>query len=114
MRRFYALVARRHGERFDVGEAARLEVEWWRVHRLHQRQDELSEADLADALVDLYGYVYGADPGAVRPAAQHRVVAMRHSDAWVANGCRDDDPLAADERRELIASYTALLAAVRR
>src|SRR3954468_23511817 len=38
MRRFYALVARRHGERFDLDEAARLEVEWWRVHRVHQRE----------------------------------------------------------------------------
>src|ERR687887_2866597 len=33
MRRFYALVARTHRERFDVAEAGRLEVEWWRVHR---------------------------------------------------------------------------------
>src|SRR4029077_12587554 len=31
MRRFYALVAARHGESFDVGEAARLEGEWWGV-----------------------------------------------------------------------------------
>lgn len=114
MRRFYALV-RKEGElRPDPVEAARLEVEWWRVHRLHQRQNELTEDDLTAALVALYSYVYAADPDAVRPAGQHRVVAMRHSDAWVANGCNPDDPLAADERRELIASYTALLAAVRR
>src|SRR5436190_8739968 len=39
MRRFYALVRRRHGEPFDVVEAARLEVEWWRVHRDHQRDE---------------------------------------------------------------------------
>src|SRR5256885_9558610 len=32
MRRFYALVARTSNETFDVDEAARLEVEWWRVH----------------------------------------------------------------------------------
>ena len=38
MRRFYSLLVRRHHERFDVDEAARLEVEWWRVHRIRQRE----------------------------------------------------------------------------
>jgi hypothetical protein len=38
---------------------------------------------------------------------------MRHSDAWVEAGHDLDDPLLAAERGELIASYTALLAAVR-
>ncbi len=33
MRRFYSIVARTHGEALDPGTAARLEVEWWRVHR---------------------------------------------------------------------------------
>lgn len=33
MQRFYQLVADRHGESFDTTVAARLEVEWWRVHR---------------------------------------------------------------------------------
>src|SRR3954454_20901689 len=38
MERFYRLVARKHGERFDVHQAARLEVEWWRIHRELQRE----------------------------------------------------------------------------
>ena len=42
------------------------------------------------------------------PAAQHRVEAMRLSDAWVLGGCQLDDPVLAGERRELVASYTAL------
>ena len=45
MERFYALVKRRHGERFDAAEAARLEVEWWRVHREHQHIDETATAN---------------------------------------------------------------------
>src|SRR5256885_4514848 len=38
MRRFYALVVRRGGGSFDIDEAARLEVEWWRVHRATQHE----------------------------------------------------------------------------
>jgi hypothetical protein len=113
MRRFYALVARDGQLRLDPPEAARREVEWWRIHRMHQRADELSEDDLIAALVDLYSYVYSAPPDTVQMAARHRVVAMRHSDAWVAAGCDLADPLLAAERAELIASYTALRAAVR-
>jgi hypothetical protein len=114
MRRFYALVARDGSLELDPAEAAWREVEWWRIHRMHQRESELSEDDLADSLVELYSYVYSAAPESVRKAAHHRVVAMRHSDEWVEAGCDLGDPLLAAERGELIASYTALLAAVRR
>ena len=44
MRRFYRLVRATYGEPRDVTEAARLEVEWWRVHRIHQRaENDLDE-----------------------------------------------------------------------
>jgi hypothetical protein len=114
MRRFYRLVVRDGRLRLDPDEAARREVEWWRIHRIHQREDDLSEDDLTASLVNLYSYVYEVDPESVRAAARHRVVAMRHSDEWVEAGCDPDDPLLAAERAELIASYTELLAAVRR
>ena len=45
---------------------------------------------------------------AVRLAAEQRVAAMELSDAWVAAGCRMDDPLLAAERLALVASYAAL------
>jgi hypothetical protein len=114
MRRFYALVVRDAHLRIDPARAATLEVEWWRVHRLHQREDAHVEDELTNALVALYSYVYDADRDAVRPAAEHRVAAMRHSDAWVRAGCRLDDPLLVEELAELVASYSALLEAVRR
>jgi hypothetical protein len=112
MRRFYELVAADGALRLDPAEAARLEVEWWRVHRVHQRQDGLSEDDLTRALCDLYSHVYGVGVVAVRDAAQHRVVAMRLSDEWVASGCDPASELLAQERRELVASYAALRLAV--
>jgi hypothetical protein len=114
MRRFYKLVVHDGELRLDPGQAAKLEVEWWRIHRVHQREDGLSEDDLIASLVDLYSYVYDVCADSVRDAARHRVVAMRHSDAWVEAGCELDDPLLAAERAELIASFTALLGAVRR
>jgi hypothetical protein len=111
MRRFYALVARSGQLTLDPVEAARLEVEWWRVHRLHQRQNEGSDDDLADAMVELYAYVYGIDRESVRAAARHRVSAMGHSDAWVA-GRLQDRQLLESVQDELRASYRALRAAV--
>jgi hypothetical protein len=113
MQRFYDLVKRDGTLTLDPAEAASREVEWWRIHRLHQRENALTEADLVGALVDLYSYVYKVPADTVRDASEHRVVAMAKSDAWVGNGCNREDPLLEHERTELIASYTALLAAVK-
>ena len=67
MERFYRLVAARHGETFDVAQAARLEVEWWRVHRDVQRRAIGDEAALADALAALYAHVYAVPAGRGAP-----------------------------------------------
>ena len=112
MRRFYALVAADGRLRIDPHEAARREVEWWRVHRLHQRENNLSEDDLAGAMRELYAYVYGVPAETVAEAAAHRVLAMRLSDEWVASGRDLASPILDAERRALVASYTALRTAV--
>ncbi len=73
MRRFYALVASTHGETFDVDEAARLEVEWWRLHRVLQRDTPGEYAEpLVNALAALYAHVYGVPAEQVRPCTAHR------------------------------------------
>jgi hypothetical protein len=112
MCRFYALVAADGGLDLNPAEAARSEVEWWRVHRIHQREHGVTEDDLAQALRVLYAYVHDVLPDAGAEAVEHRVAAMRLSDQWVAAGCARASPLLAEVRRELIASYTALRAAV--
>ena len=112
MRRFYELVAVSSTLTFDPARAAQLEVSWWHVHRAHQHSDDVTEEQLETALVDLYSYVYGAERDAVRQAARNRVEAMDLSDRWVRAGCDRDDPLLAEERRALVASYAALRAAV--
>lgn len=114
MRHFYGLVVRDGGLAIDPAEAAQREVEWWRVHRRHQRENELTEDDLTGAVAHLYGYVYSVAEDEVRPAARLRVEAMRLSDEWVAAGCDPASPLLARERETLIASYRALRTVVAR
>jgi hypothetical protein len=118
MERFYRLVAEDSGQDLDCAEAARREVEWWRVHREVQRGDGADAAAhreaLVEALVALYSFVYGAEPAAVRPAAVSRAEAMDLSDRWVAEGCDMDSAVLAEERAALVRSYAALLAAVHR
>lgn len=112
MRRFYAMVADHLGLDLDPARASELEVEWWRLHREHQHDPEVSAEALVQSLVDLYSYVYSVPQEAVREAAARRVEAMEHSDAWVERGCSLDDPLLAQERRALVASHSALRRAV--
>jgi hypothetical protein len=109
MRRFYTLVELP----MEPAEAARREVEWWRVHRERQHDPAIEESHLIDALIDLYSYIFQADRQDVRPAAVYRVEAMGWSDRWVAEGCRLDDPSLTKERQALVASYLALHGAVR-
>ena len=114
MRRFYALVRLSYGEPVSPAEAARLEVDWWRVHREHQYLTEPREAgdELVESVTRLYSYLYREPEAAVRPAAGHRARAMDLSDQWVAEGCEPDSPLLPLEHAALVRSYAALLAAV--
>jgi hypothetical protein len=116
MRRFYSLVRAAYGEPRDVTEAARLEVEWWRVHRGVQRGEKPPSPEAVEELVQalqrLYAHTYRVDPAEVRLAAEQRAEAMRLSDEWVRDGHHRGSPLVAQERAALVRSYAALLAAV--
>lgn len=123
MRRFYRLLARHHDDALDVERAARLEIEWWRVHRQLQHAatgeppddaDPPAHPELASAVARLYAHVYRVPFDDVLAAGQQRAVAMHLSDAWVANGCDPSSALIARERAALVRSYAALLAAVHR
>jgi hypothetical protein len=114
MRRFYALLRLAHGEPANPARAAELEVEWWRVHRIHQREQDGGIKPLVDALSQLYAYTFGIDEVALRPAAEHRARAMDIVDQWVTEGRQMDSPLLPPMRAALVRSYAALLAAVHR
>jgi Family of unknown function (DUF5995) len=113
MRRFYALLRLAHGEPADPARVARLEVEWWRVHRAHQNGElDGDVSPLVSALSRLYSEAYGRPEDELRTAALYRARAMDVSDEWVDQGCDPASPLAAEERALLVRSYAALLAAV--
>jgi hypothetical protein len=80
---------------------------------LQRERTDDDESRLVASLAALYGYVYERPVAAMTPAARDRALAMRVSDAWVADGCDVADPRVAEERALLVTSYTHLLAAVR-
>ena len=96
------------GATFDPIRAAELEVEWWRLHRLHQYGELTSPDPLIDCLCALYGHVYDTDPESARKAASFRVQAMGISDRWVAHGRPREDPSMVQQRRALVDCYTEL------
>jgi hypothetical protein len=113
MRHFYEIVRNAYHATFDPAEAARLEVEWWRVHRHQQRESPGGDAEpLVGALAALYGHVYGIPAGRVRAAARYRAEAMVISDRWVADGRDPDSPALAAERDALTRGYAELRAAL--
>ncbi len=110
MRRFYGMVKRIHHEDFDVDQAARLEVNWWVVHR--QNFGKADSQPLVEALIDLYAATFRLPREQVREAAYYRAEAMRYSDRWVNESKASDSPLLGQVESELLKSYTALRAAV--
>jgi len=113
MRRFYQLVLDSGWGDLDPTRAAELEVDWWRAHREHQH-GKADRQELVDALDALYSHVYAVPLGTMRAAAELRAAAMDLSDAWVQTGRELADPLLAEERRALVASFSALREAVDR
>jgi hypothetical protein len=110
MRRLYTLLKAHHRLELDPAEAARLEVNWWVVHRrLFANPDN---GELAQALLDLYTQVYRLPSEAAGTAARHRAAAMLISDRWINAGKRSGDPLLEAEERELYLGYAALKAAL--
>ena len=73
--RFYTSIKRiRHGS-FDPAHVARLELNWWIVHR--KCFGNADNAELVEAVTALYAEAYGVDPAKVREAA--RLPRRRHA-----------------------------------
>ena len=109
-RRFYAYIKDIYRLSFDVDQAARLEVNWWSVHRKLFGNPQNQE--LVDALADIYALAYGVDRARVRDAAYHRAQGMLYSDYWVNQGKQPNSSLLAQEEDELHKGYTALRTAI--
>jgi hypothetical protein len=109
-RRFYAFIKRIHREDLNVEETARLEVNWWIVHRKLFGKTENQE--LVDALIELYAAAYSAEKASLKEAAYHRAQGMLCSDQWVNDGKQPLSALLFQEEEELFRSYVALRSAI--
>jgi hypothetical protein len=110
MRRFYAYVREPTGGKYDVDKAARLEVNWWAVHRNRNLYSDHSA--LAQALADTYAEVYQMPAERLLPAGEARAAAMDLSDQWNREGKDRNSPLLGQIADLLVKSYTSLSAAV--
>jgi hypothetical protein len=108
--RFYQFIKNVHREDFDVSRAAKLEVNWWSVHRKLFGNPENQE--LVEALTNLYAEAYGVKPAKVQAAAEQRAQGMLYSDLWVNAGKPAGSPLLSQEEEVLLQSYTNLKEAI--
>ncbi len=108
--RFYTFLKSVHHADFDPAHLARLELNWWIVHR--KCFGNADNAELVDALAALYAEVYAVDSSKVREAARLRAAGMLYSDLWVNAGKPAGSPLLVQEEDSLLRSYTALKAAL--
>jgi hypothetical protein len=73
LRGFYAAIRRDANIGFDVNEAARLELEWWIIHR---ERATSGKPALEKALAELQACLYRANPAAFKEHAAARAEAM--------------------------------------
>jgi len=106
MREFYAYVKEPTGGRYDVDRAAKLEVNWWAVHR--NRDQYPDHSALAKALADTYAEVYQLPADRLLPAGEARAAAMDLSDQWNREGKDPDSPLLGQISDLLVESYRSL------
>lgn len=110
VKRFYQFIKNVHHEDFDVERAAKLEVNWWDIHRRLFGNPENQE--LVDALTCLYEEVYGAPSAKFKEAAYQRALGMLYSDQWVNEGKPAESPLLIREEEALYQGYKALKEAI--
>lgn len=110
IKRFYTFIKAAHAEDFDVSRAAKLELNWWIVHRRLFANQENQE--LVEALAALYAEAYEVQQAAVLPAARERAKGMLCSDLWVNAGKPADSPLLVQEEQALYQSYVLLKQAI--
>ena len=110
MKRFYQFIRDIHRETLDSSQAAKLDVQWWVIHRRLFGNAENQE--LVEAIKCLYEEVYGADLEKFKEAAYYRALGMLYSDYWVKEGKPVNSPLLAKEEEALYLGYQALKEAI--
>lgn len=73
---------------FDVETAAKLELEWWIIHRTRETQPAGS---LEKSLAELQSELYRVPPSALAEHAKYRAEAMKIRDTKAASGVTEED-----------------------
>ena len=110
MQRFYQFIRKIHQEDFDPALAAKLDVNWWVIHR--RLFGKAENRELVDAVACLYEQVYGAESEKFKEAAYQRAMGMLYSDLWVNAGKPAGSPLLVQEEEALYQGYKALKEAI--
>ena len=93
--KFYAAIREMSDLPFNVQRAARLELEWWIIHRERERH---SPSDLERALAELQAEIYQAPLDRVMEHGRLRAEAMNIRDTKAASGgVREEDWARIDE-----------------
>ena len=88
LRRYYSAIERRSRTPFDVNEAARLELEWWIIHRERARYGRTA---LEHALAELQSSIFQQRSTAFHEHAAARAAAMLVRDELSARGSLTND-----------------------
>ena len=102
---YYRIIERAAPARFDVSEAARLELLWWT-----ERRQKVPTQDYARTIARLTALTYGLSESAALPAARMRAEAMAYRDARRDGKMQEADW--SEVTRQLRAAYTDLHAAI--
>ena len=103
--RYYAIISKATGQKFDIRAAAALELQWWK-----ERRRGIVPQDYARTIAQATALVYGVPEETVLPAARMRAQAMAYRDAR-----RDGKMTDADWQeiaRQLMLAYASLKEAV--
>jgi len=101
LEQYYAIISKATGQKFDIREAAALELEWWK-----ERRRSITPQDYARTIARATALVYGVPEETVLPAARMRAETMAYRDAR-----RDGKMTDADWQeiaRQLMLAYASL------
>jgi hypothetical protein len=87
--RYYGWIRRNTSTPFDVNQAARLELEWWIIHR---ERDRYTRAELDRSLAELQAALYNMPSERFLQHGRLRAEAMLiRDDKWAAGGVSESD-----------------------
>ena len=103
--RYYAIISKATGQKFDIRAAASLELQWWK-----ERRRSIAPNDYARTIARATALVYGVPEETVLPAARMRAEAMAYRDARRDGKMTDTDWQ--EIARQLMLAYASLKEAV--